>query len=160
MRGEHRLIRGDDRNSARKRGLDGVECDAIGAADQFNEKVNVGGGGKRLWIGEISSLAEVDSPVAFPPRAVRDHRKVASRSHDQPGVLALKKPNEACPHHPETGDTQAKRVRHCLLAPPRGELDFERSVPSSRLEIKGGRAAQPYRSAADFRFFFRSLRAA
>ncbi len=75
-------------------------------------------------------------------------------------VVPLKKPNETCPDHPETGDAQAKRVRHLLLAPPRGELDFERSVPSSRLEIKDELAAYPYRSAADFFFFFRSLRAA
>src|ERR1700677_2933785 len=45
-------------------------------------------------------------------------------------MLPLKKPNETRPDDPETGDAQAKRVRHLLLAPPCGELDFERNVPS------------------------------
>jgi hypothetical protein len=39
-------------------------------------------------------------------------------------MLPLKKLNETRPDHPETGDAQAKRVRHLLLAPPCGELDF------------------------------------
>ena len=41
VRREHRLIRGDDGSPARQRGFDGVESNSLGAADQFNENVDV-----------------------------------------------------------------------------------------------------------------------
>ena len=160
VRREHRLVRRDDGDPTRKRGLDGVERDPFGAADQLDENVDVCGRRKLRRVGEVSSAAKIDPPVVLTSRAEGGDRQAAPRPLGQAGVLSLKKPNEARPDHPETGDAQAKRVRHLLLAPPCGDLDFERNVPSSRLEIKGERAAQPYRSAADFFFFFRSLRAA
>ena len=63
MRGEHRLVRCDDGRPARQRGLDGVERDALGAADQFDENVDVGGGGKLRCVGEVDRAAEIDPPV-------------------------------------------------------------------------------------------------
>src|ERR1700678_1379556 len=69
-------------------------------------------------------------------------------------MLPLKKPNETRPDHPETGDSQAKRVRHLLLAPPRGELDFERSVPNrgwkSRTNYQLPRIVRPLTSSSSF----------
>ena len=132
MRGKHRLIRRDDGSPTRKRRLDRVERRSIGAADQFDENVDVRGGGKLGWIGEIESAAEIDPPVALAPRAIGRHSEVAPHPHSQSRAAPVKKANQARPDNPETGDAQAKRVRHLLLAPPLGEPDFERLIPKSQ----------------------------
>ena len=41
VRGEHRLVGGDDRQAARERRLDRFERDAVGSADQFDEDVDI-----------------------------------------------------------------------------------------------------------------------
>ena len=65
MRREHRLVGGDDGSPARKRGLDGVESDSLSAANQFDENVDVCGGGKLRGAGEVSSAAKIDPAVVL-----------------------------------------------------------------------------------------------
>ena len=65
VRREHRLIRGDDGDAARKRGLDGVQRDPFGAADQLDENVDIRGGCKlrRRW---RSKRPRQDRPLGRP----------------------------------------------------------------------------------------------
>ena len=58
----------------RKRGLDGVERDPFGAADQFDENVDVCGGRKLRGVGEVSRLAKIDPAVALTSRAEGGYR--------------------------------------------------------------------------------------
>ena len=58
----------------RKRGLDGVERDALGAADQFDENVDVCGGRKLRGVGEVSSAAKIDPAVVLTSRAEGGYR--------------------------------------------------------------------------------------
>ncbi len=77
VRREHRLIRRDDGSSPRKRGLDGVERDTVGAADQFDENVDVCGGRKLRSVREVSRRAKIDPAVVLTSRAEGGDRQAA-----------------------------------------------------------------------------------
>jgi hypothetical protein len=119
------------------------ESCALGAADQFDENVDVGGAGKLRCVGEVDCVAEIDSPVALAAGAIGDQREIAPRPRRHGGGLPQKKPNQARADHPETGDAQAKRVRHLLLAPPRGDLDSRRPVPGRDWKSRAKGRLQP-----------------
>ena len=95
VRGEHRLVGGDDRQPARQRRLDRLEGGAVRPADQFDEDVDVGGRGHRGGVVEEMRAAEIDphvaeADVAPVARAVGGEDAFAARARDEPRALPLR----------------------------------------------------------------------
>ena len=160
VRGEHRLVGGDDRQAARQRRLDRLERDAVRPADQFDEDVDFGGRGHRRRVVEEARAAEIEAALALVARAVGRNDACAAGPRGQSARCRCRSSNEAASDHAEAGDAQAQRFCHHVLAPLSGPELRRPLCPSSAPGSTKRRIVQPQRSAADFFFFLRSLRAA
>ena len=89
MRREHRLIGRNDRYPAGKRSFGRLKRDSIGAADQFDEYVDFGGGGKFRCAREVDGVAKIDAALVLAARAIGEDREFASRPCDEPFPLPL-----------------------------------------------------------------------
>ena len=89
MRREHRLIGRNDRYPAGERSFGRLKRDSVGSADQFDEYVDFGGGGKVRCAGEVDGVAKIDAAVALAARAIGEDREFASGPGDEPGPLPL-----------------------------------------------------------------------
>ena len=159
VRGEHRLVGGDHREAPRQSRLDRLECDAIGPADQLDEHVDSGGGGHRRRILEEARATEIEAALALMARAVGGKNALAAGPRGQ-SALPLQKLDEASSNHAEACNAQAQRLCHDVLAPLPGLELRRRWCPSSGPGSTKHEIVQPHRSATDFFFFLRSLRAA
>ena len=79
VRGDHRLVGGDDRQAARQRRLDRFVRDPVRSADQFDEHVDLGGRGHRRRIVEELRAPEIQVAVAPMARAVGSKDACAAR---------------------------------------------------------------------------------
>ena len=138
MRREHRLVGRDHRDAAREGGSHRVESDSISPADQFDENVDAGRGGKLRRACEITSFAEIDAAVALAARAIGDQRAFPASLYGEPGPPPLKKSNEAGPNHTEAGNPQTDRLGHSVVAPPSADLVCER--PCARVATRAQRS--------------------
>ncbi len=89
MRGEHRLVGGNDGQTARQRGFDRLEGDPVRPADQFDENIDVGGRGQRRRIVVKDRVAEIDAGLARATRAVSGKHAVAAGLGGNPGATPL-----------------------------------------------------------------------
>ncbi len=111
--GDHRLVGGDDADAAPQRRLGRLESRPIGAADQFDEKVDVIGGRERGRIVEKRHAAEVDATVAGAvARGDRRHDDLAAGAAGKRRLSPLQQPHKACANDAEAGDSDAQRFRH------------------------------------------------
>ena len=69
MRGEHRLVRGDDGQAARQRRLDRLMSDPVRPADQFDEHVDFAASRQFARIGEERGLAQTQAAIPQRTRA-------------------------------------------------------------------------------------------
>ena len=147
MGGEHRLVGGDDRQTARQRGLDRLEGDPVRPADQFDEDIDVGGRRQRRRVLIKNSAAEIDAALARLARAIGGKHAVAAGPRGKPGPLAMQQPHQARPDDAETRDAETERLGHDPLAPlVRGCAPVEPASPSPGPH-KRGRVRRLERSA-------------
>ncbi len=161
VRGEHRLVGGDDGQTARERRLDRLESCSIPSADQFDEDVDIRRRRHQSGVFEKLCLFETGRGVALAADAVSSEHAVTAGSRDELGPSPLQQLNEAGPDHAETRDAETQRLFHGFLAPPSETLTDATIRRSCGRGISEAWAlVQPYRSEADLFFFLRSLRAA
>ena len=110
--GEHRLVGGDDRQPAPKRGLDRLEGHSVRPADQFDEHVDVGFAGELRRVALEARPAELGLPVAAAARAIALKRERPPRPLGDRVALPPQKPRQAAPDYAETGDAQPQRLCH------------------------------------------------
>ena len=159
VRGEHRLVGGDDGQAARERCLDRLESDAIRPADQFDEGVDVRRSGHRGGVLKELGFAQTNPGVPLAAGAISREHAFAARPCDELGLPSLQELYKTGPDHAETRDPQTQRLFHIVLAPP-SETSTCDHTPQSVADQRSAAVVQPQRSEADFFFFLRSLRAA
>ena len=142
--GEHRLVGGDDRQTAIERRLDRVEGRSPRAANQLDEDVDLARSGHLGRIDEEDRAAEVDGPV-FAARAIGRNDASTPCPCDEVVMLPAQELNEARAHHANAGDAQAQRLFHHDLA---WSPDFQpKPAPQAAAQIDEKREnVQPYRS--------------
>ena len=140
MRGQHRLVGGDDREAARQRRLDRFVCDAVGAADQFDQDVDFGGGGHRRRIFEEARAAEIEPALTPMAHAIGRKNALSAHARGESAALPLQKLNEAASDHAEAGYAQAQRLCHNVLA---RNPYWNSAGPCARVPIPEGRSAPP-----------------
>ena len=110
--GEQRLVGGDHRFARRQRRLDRALGRIAGAADQFDEHVDVGRARQRHRIGEPFHLLEIDAAILGPrARADRDDLDRAPATRGERLALARHLGDQGGADRAQSGDTDFQRLR-------------------------------------------------
>ena len=117
MRGEQRLVRGDDGLAMRQRRFDADPRRTLGAADQLDEKVDVGRSRQRHGVGEKRAAADLGVAllVGIAHRHGR-HDDLAAGARGERVRLSRQEPRDGSANRADTGDADAQCFRHGYLS--------------------------------------------
>ena len=113
MRGEQRLIGGDDGFAMRQRRLDAGPRRPFGAADQLHEQIDLGRGGERDRIGEKFAAFQIG--VAFLAGVARRDRRdddFPPRARGERVRLAGEQSRDRRSNRSNPGDADAQTIGH------------------------------------------------
>ncbi len=111
--GEQRLVGGDHRFAGLKRRSDRAVRRIAGAADQFDEHVDIGRAGERRRIGKPFHIFQIDAAVfAARARADRDDLDAASATRGERLLLARDLGDQGGADRAQSGDAHFERLDH------------------------------------------------
>ena len=107
MRGEHRLVGGDDGQPALEGRRDGLIGRAVGAADQFDKEIDLAFLGEFDRIGEKVDLVRPEPAVAIRARADRRDVDIAACALVEIGPKPLQQARQRAADHADSGDADS-----------------------------------------------------